>query len=61
MPSVSDKQQELMAIAEHSPEKVKAKNRGILKMTHKQLHEFAATKHTGLPERVGKRITRRKT
>lgn len=33
MPAVSTKQRELMA-----------KNRGVLKMSHKQLHDFAATK-----------------
>lgn len=38
-----------MAIAEHHPEKLRAKNRGLLKMSHKQLHDFAATPETGLP------------
>jgi hypothetical protein len=33
-----------MAIAEHDPSKVSKKNRGVLKMSHKQLHDFAATK-----------------
>ena len=32
-----------MAIGEHHPEQVQKKNRGILKMSHKQLHDFAAT------------------
>jgi hypothetical protein len=40
-----------MAIAEHSPGKLYAKNKGLLKMSHKQLHDFAATKRKGLPER----------
>lgn len=44
MPAVSTKQRELMAMAEHEPGKVSAKNRGVLKMSHKQLHDFAATK-----------------
>lgn len=44
-------QQQLMAIAEHHPEKVKKKNRGVLKMSKKQLHGFAATEHMGLPEK----------
>lgn len=44
MPAVSDKQRKLMAIAEHHPSMVKAKNRGVLKMSHSQLHDFAATK-----------------
>jgi hypothetical protein len=40
-----------MAIAEHDPGKVSAKNRGVLKMSHSQLHDFAATKRKGLPSR----------
>jgi Ca2+-dependent lipid-binding protein len=44
MPAVSEKQRELMAIAEHHPEKLHKENRGILKMSHKQLHDFASTK-----------------
>jgi hypothetical protein len=44
MPAVSDKQRKLMAIAEHHPSEVSAKNRGVLKMSHSQLHDFAATK-----------------
>jgi hypothetical protein len=43
-----------MAIAEHHPEEVSAKNRGVLKMTHQQLHDFASTKEKGLPEHVRK-------
>jgi hypothetical protein len=54
MPSVSKKQQEVMAIAEHSPEKLYAKNRGLLKMTHSQLHDFASTKRKGLPTKIKK-------
>jgi hypothetical protein len=33
-----------MAIAEHDPSALYGKNRGVLSMTHKQLHEFASTK-----------------
>lgn len=33
-----------MAIAEHNPSKLYAKNRGVLKMSHAQLHDFAASK-----------------
>ena len=44
MPAVSDKQRKLMAIGEHAPEKLHKANRGILKMSHKQLHDFASTK-----------------
>lgn len=38
-----------MAIAEHSPNKLYAKNRGLLKMSHRQLHDFASTSRKGLP------------
>jgi Protein of unknwon function (DUF3008) len=40
-----------MAIAEHSPGSLYKKNRGLLKMSQQQLHDFAATKRKGLPER----------
>lgn len=53
MPAVSTKQRQLMAIAEHHPSEVYAKNRGVLKMSHKQLHEFAATK--GLRDKMRKK------
>lgn len=59
MPAVSKKQQMVMAIAEHSPEKLYGKNRGLLKMSHKQLHDFAHTKRKGLPR--SKRSRRKKS
>ena len=40
-----------MAIAEHEPGKLYKRNRGLLKMSHSQLHDFAATKRKKLPER----------
>ena len=52
MPAVSKKQQKLMAIAEHNPAAVHKENRGVLAMSHKQLHDFAATKRSGLPEKI---------
>ena len=54
MPAVSKKQQEAMAIAEHEPSKLSAKNRGMLKMSKGQLHDFASTKRSGLPMKKGK-------
>jgi hypothetical protein len=39
-----------MAIAEHHPEEVNPENRGVLKMSHRQLHDFASTPEKGLPE-----------
>ena len=40
-----------MAIAEHHPEKLKAKNKGLLDMTHQQLHDFASTPEENLPRK----------
>lgn len=52
MPSVSRAQQTAMAIAEKHPEKLNKANRGLLKMSHQQLHDFASTPRTGLPSYV---------
>lgn len=52
MPSESKAQQEAMAIAEHEPEKLAPKNRGLLRMSHSQLHDFAATPRKHLPGHV---------
>ena len=49
MPSTSKAQQIAMSIAEHNPGKLYARNKGMLKMSHSQLHDFAATKRKGLP------------
>lgn len=55
MPAESKAQQQTMAIAEREPSKLKGKNRGLLKMSHEQLHDFAATSTKGLPKHVGKK------
>jgi hypothetical protein len=54
MPAESKAQRIAMAIAEHHPEDLYAKNKGLADMTHKQLHDFAATPEKGLPEHVKK-------
>jgi hypothetical protein len=41
-----------MAVAEHNPSAVYAKNRGVLSMSHQQLRDFASTKEKGLPHYV---------
>lgn len=41
-----------MAIAEHHPEKLYAKNKGVAKMSHKQLHDFATTPESHIPYKV---------
>lgn len=38
-----------MAIAEHHPDQLYAANRGVLNMSHSQLHDFAAVKEKGMP------------
>jgi len=55
MPATSQKQQIAMAIAEHDPEKLYARNKGMAQMSHQQLHDFAATPRKGLPKSKGKR------
>ena len=50
MPATSKRQQMAMAIAKHQPSKLYKKNKGLLKMSKGQLHEFAETKRKGLPE-----------
>ncbi len=54
MPAVSKAQRIAMSIAEHHPEELNEKNKGLLDMSHKQLHEFAATSEKGLPAHVHK-------
>jgi len=53
MPSVSKAQRRVMAIAEHHPDALYARNKGLLGMSHQQLHDFAATKEKPLPKKVG--------
>ena len=55
MPAKSVAQRQAMAIAEHNPSKLNKKNKGMLDMTHDQLHDFADTSESGLPQHVGKK------
>ena len=50
MPSTSQDQQIATAIALHNPKKLFARNKGMLKLSHKQLHDFASTPRKGLPK-----------
>ena len=52
MPATSKAQAALMAIAEHDPDKLYAKNKSVAKMSRQQLHDFASTPRAGLPQRV---------
>jgi hypothetical protein len=49
MPAKSKKQRRSMAIAEHNPDQLYARNKGMLKMKKKQLHDFAVAEEKGLP------------
>ncbi len=55
MPALSIKQRRMMAIAQHSPEKLFARNKDAAKMSKSQLHDFASTKEKGLPKRKKKK------
>jgi hypothetical protein len=57
VPSVSKKQRRMFAIAEHHPEKLFGKNKGVLKMGKKSLHDFAKTKEKKLPYKKKKKPT----
>ena len=49
MPAKSKAQQKLMAIAEHNPAAVSPQNRGVTKMSMKQLSDFASGSMKGKP------------
>ena len=55
MPAVSKAQRRLAGFVEHHPEKAKAEGGAAASMaksmSHEQLHHFASTKETGLPEK----------
>ena len=48
MPAVSSKQRIAMAIAEHEPGKLYARNKSLLRMSKQALHDFASTKRKSL-------------
>lgn len=49
MASTSKKQQMMFAIAEHEPEKLHKRNRGVLGMKKSEMHKFSSTKRKNLP------------
>lgn len=57
MSATSKAQQQAMAIAEHEPGRLYKRNRGLLKMSHQQLHDFAATPRKGLPKKAKGKTT----
>lgn len=54
MPARSKSQRVAAAIAEHHPSKLYRRNRGLLSMSKRQLHHYAATKESGLPNKKRK-------
>ena len=50
----------MMAIAEHEPEKLYARNKPAAEMSHKELHKFASTPRKGLPTYAHARAARKK-
>jgi hypothetical protein len=55
MPARSRAQRVVAAIAEHHPEQLYARNKGMAEMSKAQLHDFAATEEKGLPEHAAKK------
>jgi hypothetical protein len=55
MPAVSQKQQQLAAIALHNPSRLR--DRSILSMGKEDLRKFASTSHKGLPKKKKKKKT----
>ncbi len=60
MPAVSKAQRAVMAIAENHPGKLYKRNRGLLKMSKAQLHDFATTSEKKLPRKKLKRAVLKK-
>ena len=54
MPAKSKKQRRMMAIAEHHPGMLYDRNKGVLKMSKKDLSDYASTKEKGLKGKKGK-------
>jgi len=49
-----------MGIAEHHPEELYDRNKGILEMSKDQLHDFATTREKGLPYKKKTKVTLKK-
>jgi len=55
MPAKTEKQRQMMAIAEHHPEKLYKRNRGVLSMNKEELSKFASKKKGGKTILTGRR------
>jgi hypothetical protein len=59
MPAVSKAQRTAIAIAEHHPDQLYERNKGLLKMSKSSMHDFAATPSKGLPRyKDGAKLTK---
>jgi hypothetical protein len=59
VPAKSRAQRVAIAIAENHPEKLYARNKGLLSMKKSDMHDFAATPEKSLPDHAPKRKTRK--
>lgn len=59
MPAESKAQRIATAIAEHHPEELNPENKGLAKMSHKDLHDFASTSEKGLPYHVARKARKK--
>jgi len=55
MPATSVKQRQAAAIAEHHPEELYERNKGLLSMSEEKLSHYAGTSEKGLPKKKGKK------
>lgn len=53
MPAESKAQRQATAIALHHPEKLYERNKGLTKMSGKQLEDYASSSEKGLPQKKG--------
>ena len=56
MPATSEKQRKMMMVAEHEPEKLYERNRGVLSMTQGQMHDFATKKKRTMGEHMRRKV-----
>jgi len=56
MPAKSKAQRQAAAIAEHNPEQLYARNKGMVSMSQEELHKLASTSEKGLPQKAKKRV-----
>jgi hypothetical protein len=58
MPSVSVRQRRFFGWVEHHPDEARAEGKYPAGMTQDQMHDFAVTKESGLPQRKFKGFSR---